>query len=52
LAEWIYFIHPPRDNFAATLTKEDERVWAVYFGASSGFSQTASSSSSVQRVDP
>jgi hypothetical protein len=23
--EWIYFIHPPRDNFAATMT-EDEKV--------------------------
>ena len=29
--EWIYFIHPPRDNFAATMTDEEKRVWAVHF---------------------
>src|SRR5713226_8605256 len=31
MAEWIYFIHPPRDNFAATMTDEDKRVWSVHF---------------------
>src|SRR2546426_9808778 len=31
MAEWIYFIHPPRDNFAATMTEEEKRVWAVHF---------------------
>jgi hypothetical protein len=31
VAEWIYFIHPPRDNFAATMTEEEEQVWAVHF---------------------
>lgn len=25
MAEWIYFIHPLRDDFAATMT-DDERV--------------------------
>jgi uncharacterized protein YciI len=29
--EWIYFIHPPRDNFAATMTDEEKAVWAVHF---------------------
>jgi len=29
--EWIYFIHPPRDNFAATMTDEEKRVWGVHF---------------------
>jgi uncharacterized protein YciI len=29
--EWIYFIHPPRDNFAATMTDDEKRVWAVHF---------------------
>lgn len=28
MAEWIYFIHPPRDNFAATMTADEKRVWA------------------------
>ncbi len=31
MAEWIYFIHPPRDNFAATMTNEEKRVWNVHF---------------------
>ena len=29
--EWIVFIHPPRDNFADTMTAEEESVWAVHF---------------------
>ena len=31
MAEWIYFIHPPREDFAATMTTEEEAVWAVHF---------------------
>lgn len=31
MAQWIYFIHPPRDDFAATMTAEEEAVWAVHF---------------------
>jgi uncharacterized protein YciI len=31
VAEWIYFIHPPRDNFAATMTEEEKQVWNVHF---------------------
>jgi uncharacterized protein YciI len=31
MAEWIYFIHAPRDDFAATMTDEEERVWGVHF---------------------
>lgn len=31
MAEWIYFIHPPRENFAATMTDEEQAVWAVHF---------------------
>jgi uncharacterized protein YciI len=31
VSEWIYFIHPPRDNFAATMTDEERAVWAVHF---------------------
>ena len=32
MAEWIYFIHPPRENFAATMTEEESAVWSVHFG--------------------
>ena len=31
MAEWIYFIHPPRDNFAETMTDEEVAVWGVHF---------------------
>jgi uncharacterized protein YciI len=31
MAEWIYFIHPPRDDFAATMTEEEEAVWVLHF---------------------
>jgi uncharacterized protein YciI len=30
MAEWIYFIHPSREDFAATMTDEEKRVWAVH----------------------
>jgi uncharacterized protein YciI len=31
MSEWIYFIHPPRDDFAATMTEEEKAVWSVHF---------------------
>lgn len=31
MPEWIYFIHPPRDDFAATMSSEEQRVWGVHF---------------------
>ena len=31
MAEWIYFIHPLRDDFAATMTDEEKEVWSVHF---------------------
>jgi uncharacterized protein YciI len=31
MPEWIYFIHAPRENFAATMTDEESAVWAVHF---------------------
>ncbi|HEX6569797.1 MAG TPA: YciI family protein [Acidimicrobiales bacterium] len=29
--EWIYFIHAPRDDFAATMTDDEAEVWDVHF---------------------
>lgn len=29
--EWIYFIHAPRENFAATMTDDERAVWGVHF---------------------
>ena len=29
--EWIYFIHPPREDFAATMTDEEREVWDRHF---------------------
>ena len=31
MAEWIYFIHAPREDFAETMTAEEEAVWAEHF---------------------
>jgi uncharacterized protein YciI len=31
MPEWIYFIHPPRDDFAATMSDEERAVWGVHF---------------------
>jgi uncharacterized protein YciI len=31
MAEWIYFIHAPREHFAETMTEEERSVWAVHF---------------------
>lgn len=31
MAEWIYFIHPPRANFAATMTGEERAAWGEHF---------------------
>ena len=31
VSEWIYFIHPPREDFAATMTDEERAVWGVHF---------------------
>ncbi len=31
MGEWIYFIHPPREDFAATMTEEETTVWGVHF---------------------
>lgn len=30
MAEWIYFIHPPRDDFAATMTDAEKSVWGEH----------------------
>jgi uncharacterized protein YciI len=31
VSEWIYFIHAPRENFAETMTAEEQEVWGVHF---------------------
>jgi uncharacterized protein YciI len=31
VAEWIYFLHPPREDFAATMTDEESTVWTAHF---------------------
>jgi uncharacterized protein YciI len=31
MPEWVYFIHAPRENFAETMTEEEQKVWAVHF---------------------
>jgi uncharacterized protein YciI len=31
MAEWIYLMHAPREDFAATMTKEESDVWRQHF---------------------
>jgi len=31
MAEWIYFIHAPREDFADTMTREENAAWAEHF---------------------
>ena len=31
MTEWIYFLHPPRDDFAATMTEEERAAFAEHF---------------------
>jgi uncharacterized protein YciI len=31
MSEWIYFLHPPRDDFGSTMTEEEQRVWGIHF---------------------
>src|SRR4051812_3519580 len=30
MSEWVYFIHPPRENFAATMTEPEQAVWGEH----------------------
>jgi uncharacterized protein YciI len=31
MSEWIYFIHPPRENFAATMTDAEKECWGRHW---------------------
>jgi uncharacterized protein YciI len=31
VAAWIYFLHPPREDFAATMTDQEQAVWSEHF---------------------
>lgn len=31
MAEWIYFLHTPRENFAETMTAEEQAAWGEHF---------------------
>lgn len=30
MAEWLYFLHAPRENFGETMTPHEEEVWAAH----------------------
>jgi hypothetical protein len=49
VSEWIYFLHPPRDDFAATITEEEAETWSHHFLRSNNSSQRASWSLPVRR---
>lgn len=31
MSEWVYFLHPPRENFAATMTNDEVAAWNRHF---------------------
>lgn len=31
MAEWVYFLHAPREDFAATMTDEEKAVWGEHW---------------------
>jgi uncharacterized protein YciI len=31
MSEWVYFLHPPREDFVATMTDEEGAVWQRHF---------------------
>jgi uncharacterized protein YciI len=31
MAEWVYFLHPPRDDFAATMTPDEASAFKAHF---------------------
>ena len=31
MSEWIYFIHPPREDFAATMTDDETAAWSDHW---------------------
>jgi uncharacterized protein YciI len=31
MAEWIYFIHAPREDFGRTMTEDEQAVWSTHF---------------------
>jgi uncharacterized protein YciI len=31
MSEWVYFIYAPREDFAVTMTAEEQAVWAEHF---------------------
>ena len=30
MAEWVYFIHAPREHFGATMTEQEQAVWGEH----------------------
>jgi uncharacterized protein YciI len=31
MPEWLYSLHPPRENFAATMTDDEVAAWNLHF---------------------
>lgn len=31
MGEWVYFIHPPREDFAETMTEAEDEVWGRHW---------------------
>ncbi|WP_345762597.1 YciI family protein [Diaminobutyricibacter sp. McL0608] len=31
MSDWVYFIHPPREDFAETMTEAEDEAWERHF---------------------
>jgi uncharacterized protein YciI len=31
MSAWLYFLHPPRENFTATMTEDEVAAWNLHF---------------------
>ena len=34
MGQWLYFIHAPREDFAATMSEDEKAVFAAHCGCS------------------
>ncbi len=41
MEQWVYFIHAPRENFAETMTAEEQAVWGEHVQLLTRRSRTA-----------
>lgn len=38
MGQWMYFLHPPREDFAATMSADEKAVFAAHWERPAGMS--------------